>query len=108
MLRHTQLTVDLSAIAHNTRSLAALPGGALMAVVKADGYGHGAVEVSRTALASGASWLGVALVEEQPFLVEIGILLDVFAAVFIMGIAIFHINREFDHIDTDKLSNLRT
>lgn len=59
-------------------------------------------------LENGIFAFGVALVEEQPFLVEIGILLDVFAAVFIMGIAIFHINREFDHIDTDKLSNLRT
>ena len=35
-----------------------------MAVVKADGYGHGAVEVARAALAAGAEWLAVALVEE--------------------------------------------
>lgn len=51
---------------------------------------------------------GVALVDKQPVLVELGILLDVFVAVFVMGIAIFHINREFDHIDTDKLSGLRS
>lgn len=51
---------------------------------------------------------GIALVEKQPVLVEFGILLDVFVAVFVMGIALFHINREFDHIDTDKLSRLRT
>lgn len=51
---------------------------------------------------------GVALVDEQPVLVELGILLDVFVAIFVMGIAIFHINREFDHIDTDKLSGLRS
>ena len=34
-------------------------------------------------------------------------LLDVFVAVFVMGIAIFHINREFDHIDTDRLAALK-
>lgn len=51
---------------------------------------------------------GMALVDKQPVLVELGILLDVFVAVFVMGIAIFHINREFNHIDTDKLSGLRS
>jgi hydrogenase-4 component E len=59
-------------------------------------------------LENGIYALGVALVHKQPLLVELGILLDVFVAVFVMGIAIFHINREFDHIDTDKLSGLRT
>ena len=56
---------------------------------------------------NGISIFGIALLEKQPFLVEIGILLDVFVAVFVMGITIFHINREFDHIDTDQLSALR-
>lgn len=50
---------------------------------------------------------GVALVEEVPFVVELGILLDVFVAIFVMGIAIFHINREFDHFDADRLTTLR-
>jgi hydrogenase-4 component E len=50
---------------------------------------------------------GLALAQEEPFLVEMGILLDVFVAVFVMGIAIFHISREFDHIDVDRLSTLR-
>ncbi len=50
---------------------------------------------------------GVALAQEYPLLVEMGILLDVFVAVFVMGIAIFHISREFDHIDVDQLSNLK-
>jgi len=59
-------------------------------------------------LENGIYVFGVALVEEQPMLVELGILLDVFVAVFVMGIAIFHINREFDDIDTDKLSGLRS
>lgn len=59
-------------------------------------------------LENGIYAFGAALVEKQPVLIELGILLDVFVAVFVMGIAIFHINREFDHIDTDKLSGLRT
>jgi alanine racemase len=57
--------VDLDAIRTNVRALAdAAAPAALMAVVKADGYGHGAVPVARAALDAGASWLGVALVEE--------------------------------------------
>ncbi len=40
------------------------PGTEVMAVVKADGYGHGAGQVARAALDAGATWLGVALVEE--------------------------------------------
>lgn len=40
-------------------------------------------------------------------LVELGILLDVFVGVFLMGILLFHINREFDHIDADRFSELR-
>ena len=49
---------------------------------------------------------GLALFVEQPLMVELAILLDVFVAVFVMGIAIFHISREFDHIDTAELSEL--
>ncbi|MBN2212312.1 MAG: hypothetical protein JW709_13020 [Sedimentisphaerales bacterium] len=59
-------------------------------------------------LENGISCFGAILVEKQPTQIELGILLDVFVAVFVMGIAIFHINREFDHIDTDKLTRLRT
>jgi hydrogenase-4 component E len=59
-------------------------------------------------LENGIYAFGVALVRQQPMLVELGILLDIFVAVFVMGIAIFHINREFDHIDTDRLSRLRS
>jgi len=46
---------------------------AILAVVKADGYGHGAVPVARAALDAGATWLGVALVEEGVALREAGI-----------------------------------
>lgn len=59
-----RLAVDLDAVAANTRLLAARTPGALMAVVKADGFGHGAVGVARTALAHGASWLGVTSIDE--------------------------------------------
>ncbi|MGC8490749.1 MAG: NADH-quinone oxidoreductase subunit K [Syntrophobacteraceae bacterium] len=50
---------------------------------------------------------GLAFALSQPLLVELGILLDAFMAVFVMGITIFHISREFDHMDTDRLSALR-
>ncbi len=49
---------------------------------------------------------GVAMAYQEPLLVELGVMLDVFVGVFVMGIAIFHINREFDHIDTRQLSKL--
>jgi alanine racemase len=52
--------VDLDAVAHNTRLLTEAAGGAnVMAVVKANGFGHGAVPVAQTALEHGATWLGV-------------------------------------------------
>src|SRR3954454_4396636 len=57
--------VDLDAVRANVRSLRAVVApAALCAVVKADGYGHGAVHVSRAALDAGADCLAVALVEE--------------------------------------------
>jgi hydrogenase-4 component E len=58
-------------------------------------------------LENGVFIFGVALAQEEPFLVEMGVLLDVFVAVFIMGIMIFHISREFDHIDVDQLTSLK-
>jgi hydrogenase-4 component E len=48
--------------------------------------------------------LGSVLLFEQGFIVELGVLLDVLVVVFIMGVAISHINREFDHIDTNHLN----
>lgn len=65
--RRAEVSVDLDAIAHNVRLLAdraAESGAATMAVVKADGYGHGAVPVARAALGAGATWLGVCSVDE--------------------------------------------
>ena len=63
--RATWAEIDLDAISANVAALkaqAAAP--RLMAVVKADGYGHGIVQAARAALAGGADWLAVALVEE--------------------------------------------
>ena len=50
---------------------------------------------------------GLLLLERTPVLVEIGILLDLFVAVFIMGIVVYHIRREFDHMDTYLLGELK-
>jgi len=58
-------------------------------------------------LENGVYTFGVSVASRTPLLVEAGVLLDVFVAVFVMGITIFHINREFDHIDTDRLSTLK-
>ncbi len=67
--------IDLSAIAHNIRGFRriASPDVEIMPAVKADGYGHGAVEVSKTALQNGASRLGVARIEEGIALRNAGI-----------------------------------
>src|SRR5947209_15769213 len=61
----TVALVDLDAIQNNVRALKHHVGKALLqVVVKADGYGHGAVPVARAALAAGADWLGVYAVRE--------------------------------------------
>ncbi|OPY58017.1 MAG: Alanine racemase [Pelotomaculum sp. PtaU1.Bin035] len=67
--------IDLGAIAHNVREIRRVtaPSAKVLAVVKANGYGHGAVEVSRAALANGTDWLGVARVSEGAALREAGI-----------------------------------
>jgi hydrogenase-4 component E len=59
------------------------------------------------AMENGIYAFGLAFAVEEPLLVEMGVLLDVFVAVFIMGITIHHISREFDHTDTDRLSLLK-
>jgi hydrogenase-4 component E len=50
---------------------------------------------------------GIAAASEAPLLVELGVLLDLLVAVFVMGIIIFHIQRDFAHIDVDRLALLR-
>ena len=74
MPRHAVIEVDLDAIATNAAVLRrAAPYAELCAVVKADGYGHGAVPSARAALAGGATWLAVALVEEGVALRDAGL-----------------------------------
>jgi alanine racemase len=71
----TWAEVDLKAYAHNIRELRRITrtGARLMAVVKANGYGHGAVEVAREALQNGAEYLGVARIHEGVQLREAGL-----------------------------------
>lgn len=77
--------IDLGALSHNVQQLVKFvsPRTQLMAVVKADAYGHGAVTVAQTAVQSGAGWLGVATVPEGIQLREAGIK----APILILGAA---------------------
>ena len=68
------------------------------AIVQALGY---------LAMESGIAAFGLALAEQEPLLIEMGTFLDAFVAIFVMGITIYHISREFDHIDSDRLSSLK-
>ncbi len=70
--RPTRAEIDLAALGRNLRALARRAGRPVMAVVKADAYGHGAVEVGRTARAAGAPWLGVATTGEGLLLRQAG------------------------------------
>ena len=67
--------IDLAALQHNIQQLTHFLGDktTLMAVVKADAYGHGAIPIAQTALAAGAKWLGVATVPEGLELRQAGI-----------------------------------
>ncbi len=58
-------------------------------------------------LENGIYVFGLTSMDRVPFLVEIGVLLDVFVGVFIMGIVVFHINREFDSLDSARLTELK-
>jgi alanine racemase len=71
--------VDLSAIKHNVAHLKAQSGTKLLAVVKADAYGHGLVPVAQAAISAGADMLGVALLEEAITLREAGITAPILA-----------------------------
>ena|SRR5438034_740614 len=57
-------------------------------------------------LENGIYLFGLTQLQRVPFLVEVGVLLDVFVGVFIMGIVVFHINREFDSISAARLTEL--
>ena len=58
-------------------------------------------------LENGIYLFGLTQLQRVPFLVEIGVLLDVFVGVFIMGIVVFHINREFDSLSSAHLTELK-
>jgi hydrogenase-4 component E len=58
-------------------------------------------------LENGIFIMGLSLVEAMPFLVEVGVLLDLVVGIFIMGIMIYQINREFSSLDTAQLSQLK-
>lgn len=83
--RLTWVDIDYDAIANNIRRLKAWVGDAvrLMAVVKSDGYGHGAVMTARTALVNGASYLGISSLQEALVLREAGIRAPIFALNYI-------------------------
>ncbi len=55
---------------------------------------------------NGVYGVGVSLSLDFPFVVELGILLDVFVGVFLMGNLLFHLDREFEHLDTDRMTEL--
>jgi alanine racemase len=71
--------VDLSAIKHNVELLKSRSGTKLLAVVKADAYGHGLVPVAQAAVSAGADMLGVALLEEAITLREAGVTAPILA-----------------------------
>jgi hydrogenase-4 component E len=58
-------------------------------------------------LENGIYIFGVLLLQATPFLVEMGVLLDLFVAIFVMGIIIHHISREFTSISTERLTALK-
>lgn len=81
--RPSWLEIDANAIANNVRMLKQFVGAnvTLMAIVKADGYGHGAILTAQTAIANGAEYLGVANIQEALDLRTAGIS----APIFVMG-----------------------
>ncbi|MGE5532643.1 MAG: alanine racemase [Bacteroidota bacterium] len=78
-VRPAHLQIDLGAIAHNVTVVRDIVGAqvAIIAVVKADAYGHGAVPVARTCMESGAEMLAVALLEEGIELRQNGLMADI-------------------------------
>ncbi len=79
MQNRAEAHINLQAISRNVERLKKTAGTDLLAVVKADAYGHGLLEVSKTALLAGADWLGVALLEEAITLRKAGITAPILA-----------------------------
>ncbi|MEV6681697.1 alanine racemase [Streptomyces erythrochromogenes] len=104
----SEAVVDLEAVAHNTRVLCArAPGSLMMAVVKADGFGHGAVQVARTALAHGADWLGVSSPAEALALREAGITAPVLAWMHVPDEDLTAVLRQEIDLSVASLAHLR-
>lgn len=72
-MNRAEAIIDLAAITANVRAIQGRTNSSLLAVVKADAYGHGLVPVAERALASGVNWLGTALLEEALTLRAAGI-----------------------------------
>jgi len=85
-MRPTLAEIDLAAIRHNVRQIRATlsPSTYMVAIVKANAYGHGATQVSAAALAAGANFLGVAIPEEGAALRESGFTVPI----FVIGLAL--------------------
>src|SRR3954447_2118324 len=73
VVSRSQAAIDLSAITANVAAMTAGTPAEVMAVVKADGYGHGLVPSARAAVAGGATWLGTAIIDEALALRAAGI-----------------------------------
>jgi D-serine deaminase-like pyridoxal phosphate-dependent protein len=81
----TEAVIDLDAIKANLAQIKARTSAEVMAIVKADGYGHGLVPAARAAVAGGATWLGTAIVTEAITLREAGLKVPVFAWLWTPG-----------------------
>jgi alanine racemase len=81
----TEAVVELAAIRDNVAAMKAGTPAELMAVVKADGYGHGLVPSARAALDGGATWLGTAIVDEALALRAAGITAPILAWLWTPG-----------------------
>jgi alanine racemase len=85
-MRQAEIVVDLAAVRANMATVCAATSAEVMAVVKADGYGHGMLACARAALAAGATWLGVATIEEALALRAAGITEPVLAWLLAPGL----------------------
>src|SRR5579859_5032190 len=85
-MQHAEIRVDLDAIRANVARLRAATSADVMTVVKADGYGHGALPVARAAIEAGASWLGVCTLDEALALRVAGITAPILAWLLVPGL----------------------
>src|SRR5216110_2092972 len=97
VMQQSEIRVDLDAIRHNVTLLRAGTTAEVMAVVKADGYGHGMVPVARAALDAGATWLGVCTLDEALALRAAGITAPVLAWLLAPGLPLHQaVERDID------------